>query len=95
MQVITLDSRRIWVYDHGKMLNVGLDQNVGGLQVKTRSMCANVGMNFLARRFWVWFLEWGDSGYVSKSGANVRQSPIYLVMYVQLYVEARAGRHGP
>ena len=77
MQVNTLDSRGVQVYDHQKMLNVGLDQNVGGIQVKTRSRCANAGMNFLVRRFWVCFLEWGDSGCVSKIGANVRRSPRY------------------
>ena len=86
MQVNTLDSRRIQVDDHQKMLNVGLDQNVAGIQVKTRSRCANAGMNFLVRRFWVCFLEWGDSGRVSKIGANVRRSP---GMKVRVHVARR------
>ena len=68
MQVNTLDSRRIQVDDHQKMLNVGLDQNVAGIQVKTRSRCANAGMNFLVRRFWVCFLEWGECREKKKSG---------------------------
>ena len=54
------------------MLNVGIDQNVGGIQAKTRSRCANAGMNFLVRRIWVCFLEWGDSDDEFSFGANVR-----------------------
>ena len=68
MQVNTLDSRGIQVYDHRKMLNVGLDQNVGGIQVMTWGRCANLGMNFFVRRIWVCFLKWGESG--CEIGAN-------------------------
>ena len=75
MQVNTLDSRRIQVYDHRTMLNVGLDQNVGGIQVMTWGRCANLGMNFFVRRIWVCFLKWGESGCEKKIGANVGQSP--------------------
>ena len=56
------------------MLNVGVDRKSGGIQVKTRSRCANAGMNFLVRRIWVHvcFLKWGDSDDEFSFGANVR-----------------------
>ena len=55
---------------NGKMLNVGLDQNVGGIQVKTRSKCgecgyefsrtANTGMFLEMARFWVCLKKWSE-----------------------------------